>query len=122
MKRKPIPKEVRQKVYDKYDGHCAYCGCELDMKSMQVDHIESVYFAELAHKEVNDTLDNYMPACRACNFYKGAGGIEHLRWWIKHTLEKTCVQTFQSKLAMKYGILEFKPWDEKFYFEKENIQ
>lgn len=38
-KRKPIPKHIRQKVYEKYDGHCAYCGCKLEYKDMQVDHI-----------------------------------------------------------------------------------
>lgn len=34
-------KLVREKVYQKYNGHCAYCGCELQYKDMQVDHIES---------------------------------------------------------------------------------
>lgn len=29
MTRKPIPKNIREQVYQKYDGHCAYCGCEL---------------------------------------------------------------------------------------------
>ena len=38
-KRKPIPKSLRLKVYDKYRGHCAYCGKEIVMKDMQVDHI-----------------------------------------------------------------------------------
>lgn len=38
VKRKPIPKDVRQKVYDKFKGHCAYCGCKLKYKEMQVDH------------------------------------------------------------------------------------
>ena len=30
---------MRQRVYDKYDGHCAYCGREIKMSEMQVDHI-----------------------------------------------------------------------------------
>lgn len=33
-------KNVRQAVYAKYNGHCAYCGCEIDYKDMQVDHIK----------------------------------------------------------------------------------
>ena len=37
--RKPIPKSVRKQVYAKYNGHCAYCGCELEYKDMQVDHV-----------------------------------------------------------------------------------
>ena len=55
MKRKPIPKEVRQQVYDKYNGHCAYCGCELGIKDMQVDHLHSVYRAEVEGKEENNS-------------------------------------------------------------------
>ncbi len=30
----------RQQVYDKCDGHCAYCGVEITLKQMQVDHIQ----------------------------------------------------------------------------------
>ena len=33
-------KNIRQAVYAKYNGHCAYCGCEIGYKDMQVDHIE----------------------------------------------------------------------------------
>ena len=28
----------RQDVLEKYNNHCAYCGKEIDLKSMQVDH------------------------------------------------------------------------------------
>lgn len=28
----------RQSVLDKYNGHCAYCGYQLTLKTMQVDH------------------------------------------------------------------------------------
>ena len=42
-KHKAIPKATREAVYRKYNGHCAYCGCELEYKDMQVDHAKSVY-------------------------------------------------------------------------------
>lgn len=29
-------KKIRQLVYDKYGGHCAYCGREIAYKDMQV--------------------------------------------------------------------------------------
>lgn len=35
--RKPIPKSVRKQVYAKYNGHCAYCGCEIPEKGFNVD-------------------------------------------------------------------------------------
>ena len=46
VKRKAIPKAVRQQVYDSLNGHCGYCGCEITYKEMQVDHIEAVYLHE----------------------------------------------------------------------------
>lgn len=27
-------KKLRQEIYDKYNGHCAYCGCEIELKDM----------------------------------------------------------------------------------------
>ena len=38
-KRKVIPKSIRMTVYQKCHGHCAYCGCDLEYKDMQVDHV-----------------------------------------------------------------------------------
>jgi hypothetical protein len=36
-----MKKSDRQKIFNKYDGHCAYCGCELE-KGWHVDEIEPV--------------------------------------------------------------------------------
>lgn len=117
MEHKPIPKQIREQVFWKYSGHCAYCGCELEYKDMQVDHIESVYVSALRGRPQNDDISNLMPACRACNFYKSSNDIEGLRRQIYNWLEQTCRSSFQVILAMKYGILEYKPWNRKFYFE-----
>lgn len=118
MSRKSIPKRIRQQVYNKFYGKCAYCGCELEYKDMQVDHLESVYSASVQQKEVDDTLDNYMPSCRACNFYKGTMTLKQFRSHLLNTLQDTCRAPFQVKLAMKYGMLTYHPWDGEFYFEK----
>lgn len=42
-KRKRITTTQRMKVWQKYNGHCAYCGCEITLEEMQVDHMESIY-------------------------------------------------------------------------------
>lgn len=42
-KHKSIPTATRKKLYEKYNHRCAYCGCELEYKDMQIDHVESVY-------------------------------------------------------------------------------
>lgn len=55
MSRKAISKATRLAVYDKCNHRCAYCGCELEYKDMQVDHIEAVYLNEY-NKEKNIKL------------------------------------------------------------------
>lgn len=129
-RRKPIPKQVRRLVYEKYAGHCAYCGKEIKYEEMQVDHAvafaQSWYGTEKERQEAEqmvtdgsiDDIKNLMPACRPCNFYKGGGGIESLRRKIMGELEHTCRDTFQARLAMQYGMLTYNVWDGKFYFER----
>lgn len=35
-----MTKAERFQVYNKYGGHCAYCGKKIGYKDMQVDHID----------------------------------------------------------------------------------
>ena len=102
-KHKPIQKKIREKVYQKYNGHCAYCGCELEYKDMQVDHIKSVYvhneyLKDMTTEELND--------------------IETFRKRLETTLVRNLQKPFDYRLALKYGMIEenFKPI--KFYFEE----
>lgn len=121
--RKAIPKKIRQQVYEKYDGHCAYCGCELEYKDMQVDHIISVYRSfpddRQNDNEIVNNIENYNPACRACNFYKSTYPLENFRNNIQHRLIGKLRKDFNYKMLVKYGMIreDFKPV--RFYFEKE---
>lgn len=122
MKHKRIPKRQREAVFNKYGGRCAYCGCELTLRTMQVDHIKAVYTSSLENDGVetqDDNLENLNPSCRQCNFYKGTLDIEQFRKKIMTTLYETCQNTFQAKLAKKLGMLTVKQFD-KFYFERIN--
>lgn len=114
-------------VYEKYAGHCAYCGCELDYKDMQVDHIESVWANEyktlyqnqegLSTEEM-DNFANYMPACRACNFYKSSSSLEKFRENLSTTLYNNLQDNFNYKLLKKYGLIQENIHPVEFYFEK----
>lgn len=121
-KHKQIPKSIRMKLYNKYNHKCAYCGCDLEYKDMQVDHIKSVY----ANTDIRETMsedemyseDNLLPACRQCNFYKGSMTIEKFRQQLTETLIQNLQKTFQYRLALKYGFIEEHIEPVKFYFEK----
>ena len=132
MLRKTFTKQERQKVYEKYGCRCAYCGKELDIKDMQIDHAHALagrmYGTVNEREKVTEMIedgsihgmDNLMPACRACNFYKGTNDIEGFRQKILQELEHTCRDSFQTRLAMQYGMITYTPWNGKFYFETIN--
>ena len=124
-KRKHISPKKRQEVWEKYNGHCAYCGCEITLKEMQVDHAEAIYPHEKEYKagqaDYLDSIENYMPACRMCNFYKSTSTIEGFRKNLQ-TLTDRLEKLFIYRLAKKYGIV--KEYDKQiiFYFEKTENQ
>lgn len=110
-RRKSLSKDMRREVYEMYGGHCAYCGREIDIKDMQVDHIQSIYLGG------EDKLSNYRPACRQCNFYKSTMSVEGLReqlGLIPGRLEK--LLTF--RLALAHGLVRITGKPVKFYFEE----
>lgn len=119
MNRKNITKAEREKVYQKYNGRCAYCGKEIEYKDMQVDHF--VPLEGYREKGTND-FDNLMPACRRCNHYKRANSLEGWRKMLEsipHRLER---DNYIYKVALDYGLIEPKPHKVYFYFEKEREQ
>lgn len=78
---------------------------------MQVDHLHPVYLGG------RDELENYMPACRACNFRKATLSIDKFREELKLQCERM-LNTFQGKQSLVYGLIEKKDIDVQFYFER----
>jgi len=123
-KQKSFTKEERQKVHQKYLGHCAYCGCDLPYDKMQIDHLESVFLQRFKPKDQKSDInafDNLMPSCKSCNYYKGASRLETFRKKLK-TLSRRLLTKNSAKfvlnLAVRYGIVEINEFDGEFYFEK----
>ena len=76
MKRKQLSKAVRRKVYEKYYGHCAYCGKEIKYEEMQIDH--AIAFAQSIYGEKDERekgermirIDIELPkTCFSCPLY-----------------------------------------------------
>ena len=113
-----ISKKVRQLVYDKYDGHCAYCGKRIEIKDMQVDHKLPLrnWNKSLSEAELN-SIENLMPSCRRCNHYKRAEDLETYRKNIM-TIQDRMAKDYLFKVALDYGVVEVKPFNGVFYFEK----
>lgn len=123
-KHKPIPKKMRMDLYDKYNHKCAYCGCDLEYKDMQIDHIKSVYTHMDVHQELTEKdlykEENLLPSCRQCNFYKSSLSLEDFRKRLTSTMMSNLQKDFGYRLAIKYSLIKEHIKPIVFYFETLN--
>lgn len=121
-KRKNFTKSERQQIYDMFNGHCAYCGCEITLKQMQVDHIDCVdIYAGIYEAEGKDInrIDNLFPSCRSCNHYKSTMTLEHFRQALEHMPDVLMRDSVTYKNAVRFGLIKHPENPKvKFYFEK----
>lgn len=106
----------RKAVYLKCDGHCAYCGKKITLRTMQVDHIQP------KSRGGTDDFKNLMPSCRSCNHYKRADTLEEFREKIA-TIAERCHKIYINRVAEDFGILHYHLWygadaHKLFYFER----
>lgn len=113
----------RQVVYDKYDGHCAYCGSELSsIKDMQIDHIRSKRNFYVGHRRdipdyAVDDIRNLNPACRTCNNFKTAMDLEEFRRELSQQVSRARKYSINFRMAEKFGQLIATEKPIIFYFE-----
>lgn len=135
-------KRIRELVYNKYSGHCAYCGKEITMKEMQIDHLYSKYLYSCYKDKIEDMkahpnrysnydiehakgfpndidgIDNLMPACRSCNFRKSEMQLDTFREELRKQAT-TEMKRFQARQSADYGLIEHHDHPIVFYFEKK---
>ena len=102
----------RKAVWQKYGGRYAYCGCEITIKEMQVDHVKPKRIGG------SNDMDNFNPSCRLCNHYKRAMSLEEFRTWALGDLVGRLRKIYIVRVAEKYGMITINNYDKKFYFEK----
>jgi 5-methylcytosine-specific restriction endonuclease McrA len=109
-------KIIRDIIFNKYNGKCAYCGVIL-LKGWHIDHITPKVFGG-----TND-LENLNPSCKECNTYKCHTDLEGYRTQLYRMLNEKLSYLFKSKtkmqVAINMGSIKHILWDGKFYFEKK---
>ena len=113
-----MKKELRKQIYNKYNGHCAYCGKVISYDEMQVDHLIPQRLKEKYGEDKIECFENYMPVCRRCNHYKRALNIEAFRDTIEKIPSKLMRDNYTFKVGVDYGFWEPKNRKVEFYFEK----
>ena len=107
-------KSIREQVYQKYNGHCAYCGRIIKLSEMQIDHfVPKRGWVE----QGTDDIDNLMPSCRLCNHYKRANSLETFRRYIAEIPQKL-KQNYIYKVGIVYGNVSEEEKSISFYFER----
>lgn len=119
-----LNKDVRQIVYDKCGGHCAYCGCEITLKQMQVDHIQPHWHTLTEQQAIKSGItkgshdvENLNPSCARCNKWKSTYNLEQFRKVIETSLYRLNRDTPNFRLARDFGLVEEKEKKIIFYFE-----
>jgi len=135
---------LREKVYAKYNGKCAYTGKPLE-SDWQIDHvIPQIKFGKyLKYKSGLNSFENLMPCLKLVNHYKRSLDLEGFRRYIatlqiridklpkytKYRKEMLSKPNYEGKLrtwnraeylkrvAELFGITPETPFSGKFYFE-----
>lgn len=123
-KRRKLTKTERKKVYAICGGRCAYCGAQITLDDMQVDHVIPMSFSECYQVQGFDldTMDNYLPACRICNHYKSTLTIEKFRYSIErlpYALER---DSSAFRRALRFGLVWNIGRKVQFYFEERGVK
>jgi len=119
-----MKKEIREKVWKKYDRKCAYCGKPIEYKELQVDHIKPIFrndnekdLLKMNISRGKDAIENFNPACRRCNHWKSTFSIDKFREQIELQLIRLKRDNTNYRMALDYGLLTENPKPVKFYFE-----
>lgn len=101
----------------KFEGRCAYCGCELSEK-WHADHQQPVmrFNGNMVHHS-RDNLENLVPACHACNLHKHCSSLEDYRRIIDDG-RREFLRSGKGKALVRMGMVEMKPDPVVFWFEK----
>lgn len=128
-----MSKKIRDEVYKKYNGCCAYTGKPLDEK-WQIDHITPKHYYKfiLIEDQNQNDINNLLPTFQIINHYKRGLDLEGFRWYmldfhlrLTKLPKKTLVERTQKrkeymfKIAELFDITVDEPFCGTFWFEKQ---
>lgn len=113
-KRRRLSEKERKQIYDKYNGHCAYCGTIIAFADMQADHIQPLHLGGA------DVLENLTPACRSCNHYKATMTVEKFRQHLQGIPARIRRDDIAYRVGERFGIVGDTGKQVRFYFEEGN--
>lgn len=124
-------KQKRIEIHSKYNGKCAYCGEDILLKDMQIDHIipQEMYIKHVRNKFRIPTFlshlteadmnhdDNLNPSCRVCNKWKSCHDLELFRRELSEQVKRLNERSSNYRIVKKYNQIEEVVKPIVFYFE-----
>ena len=115
--------KIRDLVFNKFNGHCAYCGCLIKRSKFHIDHFiplkRGISDRELkGSKRGSNELDNYFPSCASCNSSKNSYSIEIWRKELSLKIMRLNRDSSQYCLMKRFGLIKETGLPIIFYFEK----
>jgi 5-methylcytosine-specific restriction endonuclease McrA len=98
-------------IHAKCGGRCAYCGVEITIEKMSIDHIHPRAAGG------TDERANLNPSCRACNNFKSVWSLEEFRQHVAHQVERCRKYSVNYRTAERFGLVQVVRTDVVFYFE-----
>ena len=112
IKRRRLSAKERNDFYKMYGGRCAYCGTQITLRGMQIDHLKPLAICG------EDTKENMLPACRSCNKYKHTLDVEGFREYLSGIPKRVRRDDIAFQVGERYGLLQENKVPVVFYFEK----
>lgn len=114
-----LTKSQRETLKQKYDGHCAYCGCELGDKWHADHHVAIRRNGDgTSLNPEHDSIENMMPACAPCNINKKSLPLEAWREQIKNYEQSLLKYHNIFNHAYRFDLVNFTGEPVVFYFER----
>jgi len=117
-------KSLREKVLKKYDYHCAYCGKELTINTLTIDHIIPKFrkysdeeLLKYGRERGKCIIENFNPCCMSCNSSKSTFTIEQWRNEILKKHERLLRDSSTYRLLNRFQMVNINH-NFMFYFER----
>lgn len=117
--------ELKAMLYNKTNGCCAYCGCELYDGNFQIDHIipkrrgsSSEYHTNYNKERGSDNESNLFACCGSCNSSKSDLNLEDFRERVLDRIKRLNDYSTEYKIAKRFGLVKETDIPIIFYFEK----
>ena len=109
---------LRERIHQKYNGHCADCGQEITVKGMHIDHLVPLYRGNPNFGAITNDEANLMPSCASCNNRKAVLTMEIFRLEIEAQVARLRRDSGAFRLAERYGLIKETGEPVRFYFER----